>query len=200
MSLVYRFMYRIGFAPWDTDQVPGELRALVDGADALAPGRALDIGCGTGTQSVYLATNGWEVTAIDAVEQPLRRARDRAAAAGADVAWLKADVAQLAELGLARGFALFFDRGCFHGLNDRQRDAYAAAVGELAAPGATLLLMAFAPNRVPFGPGGASADEIHTRFTGWDFAPAQSDSGPDPGGPLRDVARTWYRAVRTPRS
>lgn len=196
MSLVYRVMYRLGFTPWDTGEVAAELQALVEGPDRLPPGRALDIGCGTGTQSVYLADNGWRVTGVDAVEQPVRRARDRAAAAGVSVEWIKADVALLAELGLAPGFTLFFDRGCYHGLNDGQRSAYAAAVTDLAAPGATLLLMAFARNRVPLGPAGADGSEIRDRFAAWRLAPPQSDIGPDPGGPLRDVARTWYRAVR----
>jgi 2-polyprenyl-3-methyl-5-hydroxy-6-metoxy-1,4-benzoquinol methylase len=81
MSLVYRIMYRVGFTPWDTREVPPELRALVEGADALDPGSAIDIGCGTGTQSLYLAAHGWRVTGIDDLEQPLRRARARSAAA-----------------------------------------------------------------------------------------------------------------------
>jgi cyclopropane fatty-acyl-phospholipid synthase-like methyltransferase len=196
MSLVYRVLYRIGLTPWDTGAVPDELRALVEGADPLTPGAALDIGCGTGTQSVYLASNGWRVTAVDALEQPLRRARDRAAAGHLTVDWIKADVARLADLRLAPEFDLVFDRGCYHGLNEQQRSAYADAVTDLAGAGATLLLMAFAPNRVPLAPGGASEDEIHTRFAGWQFAPTQRDSGADPGGPLRDVARNWYRAVR----
>jgi SAM-dependent methyltransferase len=197
MSLIYRALYRVGFTPWDTDAVPAELRALIEGPDRLAPGRALDIGCGTGTQAVYLAAKGWRVTAIDAVAQPLDRARDRAAASQVTVDWINADVTRLAQLGLAPGFTLVFDRGCYHGLNGRERAAYTAAATTLSAPGATLLMMAFAPNRVPLGPRGASADEIHARFESWEFAPAQRDSGPDPGGPLRDVAREWYGAVRT---
>jgi methylase of polypeptide subunit release factors len=55
MSLVYRIMYRVGFTPWDTGEVPAELRALIEGEDALDAGSALDIGCGTGTQSAYMA-------------------------------------------------------------------------------------------------------------------------------------------------
>jgi len=137
MSLIYRVMYRIGFTPWDTGVVPEELSALVEGAGALPAGRALDIGCGTGTQSVYLAQHGWRVTAIDAIDRPLARARARADAARVSVDWIKADMVELGALGIEPGLMLAFDRGCFHGLNDRQRAAYAAAVTELAAPGAT---------------------------------------------------------------
>jgi len=96
---MYRVMYTVGFAPWDTDLVPDELSTLVEGAGALPAGRALDIGCGTGTQSVYLARHGWHVSAIDAVRRPLTRARSRAQAAHVTVDWIRADVAGLGSLG-----------------------------------------------------------------------------------------------------
>ena len=77
MSLASRLMYLVGFTPWDRDEIPEALSTLVDGGDALPPGRALDIGCGTGTQAVYLARHGWQVTAIEVVERALSRARTR---------------------------------------------------------------------------------------------------------------------------
>ena len=89
MSLIYQVMYRVGFTPWDNDEIPAELAALVDGDDALPPGRALDIGCGTGTQAVHLARAGWTVTGIDAVEKPLVKARRRAASAAVAVDWIQ---------------------------------------------------------------------------------------------------------------
>jgi SAM-dependent methyltransferase len=196
MSLVYRLLYLVGFSPWDTGQVPTELSALVEGGDALPAGRALDIGCGTGTQAVYLARQGWRVTGVDAVERPLRRARVRAAANGVAVDWIRADVTRLVELGLSPGFALVFDRGCYHGLSDQERDAYAAAVTALAAPGATLLMMAFAPNRVLVGPSGADEADIVARFTGWRLDSMQADGSSAPAGPLRNVPRRWYRLRR----
>src|SRR5690349_18572863 len=104
MSLLYRLMYRVGFTPWDTGEVPRELSALIEGPGALPPGRALDIGCGTGTQAVYMAEKGWEVTAVDAVPRPLSRARARAGTAGVSVDWILADAARLHRLELATGF------------------------------------------------------------------------------------------------
>lgn len=195
MSLAYRLMYKVGFTPWDTGAVPKELQALVEGAEALTPGRALDIGCGTGTQSVYLARNGWRVTGIDAVPKPLARARAQAEVAGVSVDWVLADVARIENLGLEPGFTLLFDRGCFHGLDDAQRSAYAAGADALAAPGATLLMMAFAPNRVPVLPAGVEASEVLARFSGWELVATETDGSPGPGGPARNVPRTWYRLV-----
>ncbi len=196
MSLMYRLMYRIGFTPWDTGRVPTELSALIEGAGALPPGRALDIGCGTGTQAVYMAQKGWQVTAIDAVPRPLSQARDRARAAGVSVDWILGDVARIERLGLEPGFTLVFDRGCFHGLDDSQRAAYAAAADGLAAPGATLLMLAFAPSRIPTSPPGVEQSELVGRFAGWQLVSAQPETDGDAAGPLRNVPRSWYRLIR----
>ena len=196
MSLVYRLLYLVGFTPWDTGKVPPELVELVEGDDALAHGRVLDIGCGTGAQSVYLASQGWQVTGVDAVEKPLRQARARAQANGVSVEWRRGDVTRLPELKLTPGYSLFFDRGCFHGLSPAQHASYAAGVTELAASGATLLMMAFVRNQVPVGPSGVDEPEIVRAFSGWELASAETDSGPGPAGPLGKVPRRWYRLLR----
>jgi SAM-dependent methyltransferase len=196
VSLRYRLLYLVGFTPWDTGKVPAELIELVDGDRALPAGRALDIGCGTGTQSVYLAGKGWEVTGIDTIDKPLRQAGARASAAGATVRWIRADVTRLPDLGLTPGYTLLFDRGCFHGLNTQQRAAYATGVSQLAQPGATLLMMAFVRNNVPVGPAGVDEAEIVRTFAGWDLVSAAADSGTAPPGPLGKVSRRWYRLVR----
>ena len=197
MSLIYQVMYRVGFTPWDNDEVPAELAGVVDGDDALPPGRALDIGCGTGTQAVHLARAGWDVTGIDAVEKPLVKARRRAAATGVAVDWIRADVTRLSELGLTPGFGLFHDRGCYHGIPDTARTAYARGVTALASPGATLLLMAFARNHKLAGPSGADESDIVARFApDWQLLWARPDSGGAPPGPMRTVPRFWYRFAR----
>ena len=189
MSLRYRFMYRVGFAPWDTDAVPRGLRELVEGQE---PGRALDLGCGTGTQAAYLASRGWQTTAVDAVPRALEAARERARSRGVEVDFRRADVGRLAALGLSPGYGLVFDRGCFHDLPARTRDGYARGVAELAAPGAEFLLLTFAPNG-GVGPAGADRDEIERRFgSEWELLSEEPDSGPAPSGPMRDVPRAWF--------
>ena len=190
-------MYRVGFTPWDNDSVPRELGNLVEGPEALLAGRALDLGCGTGSQAVYLASHGWTVTAIDDVEKALRRARARGGAAGLEVDWIKADVGRLPELGLPPGYGLIFDRGCYHGLPQGARASYAHGVVELGGPEATLLLMSFDPNRKPFGPAGASQDELEERFgDAWKLVEATPATERPPKGPMADVPLTWYRFAR----
>ncbi|TMK17193.1 MAG: methyltransferase domain-containing protein [Actinobacteria bacterium] len=63
----YRWMYRTGRTPWDTGVTPPEVVDLIEGPAAVAAGRALDLGCGTGTNVRYLAQHGWEATGVDAV-------------------------------------------------------------------------------------------------------------------------------------
>ena len=67
---------------------------LVAEVAALAPGRALDIGCGEGADAIWLAERGWTVTAIDVSEVAICRAREASHPAGASVEWICGDALQ----------------------------------------------------------------------------------------------------------
>lgn len=70
----------------------GEPSSVVtDALSGMPPGRALDLGCGSGRHAVWLAGQGWRVTAVDFAAEALRQARERAAAAGVAVDWVEAD-------------------------------------------------------------------------------------------------------------
>ena len=118
----YRFMYRVGFAPWERRNVAELWRPLFEGPLALEPGRALDIGCGSGLDAVHLAGRGWQVTAVDFVDKALARARQRAAEEGVEVQWVQGDVGELERLGLEPGYSLVYDFGCIQGLPDSARE------------------------------------------------------------------------------
>jgi cyclopropane fatty-acyl-phospholipid synthase-like methyltransferase len=158
MSIAYRLMYRLGFTPWDK-VLPAELSDLMEGPDALPPGRALDMGSGKGRKAVFMAEHGWQVTAVENVASAMREARRRAAAAGVTVDFREGDVTRLEELGLEPGYSLVFDFGCYHGLNRKQRAAYGRGVSSVCAPGATLLLMGFT-KAVPPVPLGVSETDL----------------------------------------
>ena len=73
--------------------VRGEPSSIVASAlEDVPPGRALDLGCGSGRHAVWLAERGFRVTAVDFSEEALRQGRERAAEAEVDVAWVHADV------------------------------------------------------------------------------------------------------------
>ena len=175
--LKFGVMYRVGFTPWDGHALPARLTELVEGSAALPPGNALDLGCGTGDISVYLAQHGWEVTAVDFVQRALDRARAKAAAANVEVRFLQADVTRLGEYAVGTGFRLMFDGGCLHGLGDPARDAYMREVSRAVAPGARLILCAFSPGEMR-SVRGISRPEIERRFSpDWELFSGGVDSG-----------------------
>jgi len=103
----------------------------------------------------------------------------------------------LDDLGIGTGFGLLLDYGCFHGLTDDQRDAYAAGGATVAAPGATFLLNVFAPGRRGPAPRGASREEIERRFGGaWEVVWARKADWLPLPGPLRNANPSTYRLRR----
>ena len=81
----YGLSYRLGLAFWDTFDSDRVLADLIEGPAALPAGRALDLGCGTGRNSVYLARHSWNVTGVDFVEHAITLARARAVAEGMQI-------------------------------------------------------------------------------------------------------------------
>ncbi len=190
MGIAYRLMYAVGFTPWD-GPIPAPLKDMIEGPQALPAGRALDLGCGKGTKSVYMATHGWDVTGVDFVPRALKEARRRAEAAGVKIDFHQGDVTRLADLGLTPGCSLLFDFGCYHGLKREQRTSYAEGVTALAAPGATLLMMAFT-KAVPPVPSGVSESELRERFgPAWDFAWSKSNQQAGTPAMIR-AAAAWF--------
>lgn len=174
----YALFYLIGFTPWDGHALPVRLRELIEGAPALPVGRALDVGCGTGDTSIYLARHGWDVTAFDFVNKALDAARAKTAAAGVRVRMLQADVTKLDAYEVGRGFQLIVDNGCLHGLTDEGRDAYVRQITAAAATDATLVVAGFAEARRIRGPRGFNRPEIERRFGGsWELIGVSKDPG-----------------------
>lgn len=162
---VYRAAYRLGLVVWQRQAPPADLVDLVEGSSPPAPGRALDIGCGTGTDSVYLAVHGWEVTGVDMVPKALAMARRRAADAGVAPRFVNGDATRMPAAGIGDGYTLLFDFGCFHTLPDDRREAYVQSVSAVAAPGATFLLCGFTrPPRAAPMRAGMSTGEVQERF------------------------------------
>jgi len=190
MSLFYRIAYLVGFKPWDTGVTPPELVAVVEGPGELPPHTALELGCGTGTNAIYLAQHGWDVTAVDFTPQPVKAARRKAEAAGVEPRFVVGDVTQLERLGVGGGYSLIFDLGCFHSIPEAGRGGYARGVTAAAAPGATFLLFGFAPGQMRFGPIGTTREELEERFPAWTVEDATRGQG---AGPVRDMEVYWYR-------
>jgi len=193
MSVFFRAAYLFGFKPWDSGVPPPQLVSAVEGTDRLTPGRALDLGCGTGTNSVYLAQHGWDTTGVDFVPRAISAARRKAGAAGVSPRFVVGDVTRLTELGVGSDYGLLLDLGCFHSIPDTGRDAYVRGVTEVAKPGATMLLFGFVRRATPsrLGPRGLAAGEVAQRFApGWEIVAEEQ------GRPALGCDSAWYRLRR----
>ncbi|MGH3849251.1 MAG: class I SAM-dependent methyltransferase, partial [Pseudonocardiaceae bacterium] len=116
-SRLFQLFYRIGFTPWDGHELSSVLRSLIEGPAALAAGAALEIGCGTGDSSIYLARHGWQVTGVDFAAKALEKARAKAVAEHVRVDFVQADATRLSSEGVGDAYALILDFGCLHGMS-----------------------------------------------------------------------------------
>jgi len=123
---------------------------LVDEIGSLRPGRALDLGAGDGRNAIWLAIQGWQVTAVDFSQVALDRGRALATASGVRVEWQLADLLEWAP-GASRFdlVTLFF----IHLPSDERRDVYARAAAAVA-PGGTLLIVGHDRTNLVDGVGG----------------------------------------------
>jgi cyclopropane fatty-acyl-phospholipid synthase-like methyltransferase len=185
-KLLFKTFYRLGFVPWDGHPLATSLKELIEGDGALAPGTALDLGCGTGDNSIYLAKHGWRVTGVDFIAKAVEKARAKASANNLDINFARADVTKLSSEGVGSNFDLIVDNGCLHGMSPEDRDAYVREVTAVAAPDARLLLVEFITGGSYAVPGIDPA-EVERRFAAdWtllssESEPAMDHNGKDPG-------------------
>jgi SAM-dependent methyltransferase len=126
--------YQEGFLPWDTDEPDPNLVETVQRL-GLGPGRALDVGCGTGTHAVWLASLGFDVVGVDVSERAIERARARATAAPTQGRCTFTTLDFLAATPPGAPFDFVFDRGCFHVFDEPDdRARFAEQVAECLAP------------------------------------------------------------------
>ncbi|MCA9078315.1 MAG: class I SAM-dependent methyltransferase [Planctomycetaceae bacterium] len=131
--------YDAGDTPWDSGLPSREMRRIIDERD-IPPGRALELGCGTGTNAIELARRGFTVTAVDCSSLALKLARDKAASTGFDIEWIEADVQNFGE-GIDP-FGFVFDRGCYHCCRRVDLDGYLSTLTNVTQDGSQLLILA----------------------------------------------------------
>lgn len=127
----------LGKPRWDTGISPPE---LIDFLRDSPTGRALDLGCGTGTNLLTLARAGWEVTGVDLAGLSVLKARRKLRKAGYRGRIIQGSVSD--DLGLGSGYDLVLDIGCYHNLTDAERIRYRQLLQQRLAVGGTFLLYA----------------------------------------------------------
>lgn len=192
---MFWLMYLTGKSRWDTGITPPEVRSLV-ADEHIEGGSALDLGCGTGTTSIYLATHGWQVTGVDFVPAAIRKARRKAHRDGVSdrTAFVVGDVTRLRELGISRSFDLAIDIGCSHSLSSEMRERYATQLADYVRPGGTFMLYMFRPT--PNDTRGLEPDDVRTLYAPA-FELTWSDLGTDTAASRRSA---WYRLIRNKHS
>ena len=147
----YRDRYESGNTPWDVGFADFNLIESVT-YTPIAACKALDVGCGTGDNSIWLATNGFEVVGTDVSDVALNQARDKAAGANANCDFRQVDFLRSKIDGAPFGF--IFDRGCFHSFtNEDDRNKFAKNAAEHLAEGGLWLTIAGNADEDRQGPG-----------------------------------------------
>ena len=136
-KLFFTLAYWLNQLPWNTGITPPEVYAFLE---CHPPGKALDLGCGTGTNALTLAKYGWQVLGIDFVPRAIQMARRKTNRAGFDekVDFLIGDV--LAPDLIQGKFDLILDIGCFHSFSGKDVNRYKNIVSSHLAPRGSLLL------------------------------------------------------------
>lgn len=125
--------YETGETPWDTGEPDVHLVEFIN-SGALREGRALEVGCGTGTNAIWLAKKGLSVLGVDLAPLAIEEARAKAAKAELDCCFEQLDF--LNDKLTGGPFDFVFDRGCFHVFDDAgDRERFAERVASELAPG-----------------------------------------------------------------
>ncbi len=123
--------------PWDTRISPPELLQFLE---SHPPGKALDLGCGTGTNLLTMASYGWQVTGIEYAWRAVQIARGRLHASGVKGMVWAGDVTTIECV--KDHFDLVLDMGCYHGIPQHRRAVYREKLMKWLAPRGVYLLYA----------------------------------------------------------
>jgi SAM-dependent methyltransferase len=146
-KLFYAFFY-LGTPRWDTGVSPPELMTYIRNHPS---GRALDMGCGTGTNVITLVKHGWQVTGIDFIGRAIKMARRKAEMVGVQADFRLGDVTRIKDI--HGPFDLVLDIGCFHSLGVDGKIAYLHNLERLLAPNGAYLMYAFLKRHSAAGAG-----------------------------------------------
>ena len=139
MKLFYEITYRYFRAPWDLG-AREELVSLVE-SERIKPCRAIDLGCGAGANTIYLAQRGFKMTGVDYAKAAIEKAQARAKEAGVEVNFIIDDLTNLQHV--SGPFDFLLDYGVLDDLRLPQREPYLQNMLPLTRPGSRYLLWGF---------------------------------------------------------
>jgi len=194
---VYEYAEHHSKLPWAHEHPSAFLDEIVAASDA--PGKVLDIGCGGGTDSVFMAAQGWDVTALDFIPKALEMTQARAADQGLSVKTIEADITKWEPVDK---FDLVLDHGLLHNMDPVRYDDYRERVMQSLAPGGQLVILHWL-KRTPdeqqgeVGPHRASREEVNAFFAPelveHKFTFEEYDGLPESVGGTMAQAYYWFR-------
>ena len=137
--------------PWNITEPPQMLVEMVE-LGTIRPCRAIDLGCGLGNYSIWLAQQGFEMTGVDISSSAIAKAEKNASDRGVKVDFIAADLT--AGTGMAGGFAFAFDWEVLHHIYPASRIMYIENVRRLLNPGGKYLSVCFSEKDPFFGGSG----------------------------------------------
>ena len=124
--------YKDGDLPWDINEPDDNLQKLV-GSGTVFPGRALEVGCGTGTNSIWLARQGFSVLGVDIAMEAIDIANSKKDGQSLSCEFAVMDF--LRDEDFPQSYDFVFDRGCFHSFDEESdRKLFAAHVSRILSP------------------------------------------------------------------
>lgn len=150
--------YRGGRPPWEIDRPQPAVERLLD-EDAFH-GDVLDAGCGTGENTMLLASRGLHVLGVDWAAAAVEMARAKAAERSIEVEFEVADALGLGALG--RTFDTILDSALFHTFSDEARTEYVPSLASVTRPGSMLFLLCFSELE-PWGGGPRRVTQVEIR-------------------------------------
>lgn len=125
--------YQSGTTPWELDRQDSHLVRIIE-KKIVKPCKTLEIGCGTGSNAVWLHSRGFLVSAMDFSSLAIEKAKEKALTQGADIRFSVSDF--LLEKKAQPDFEFIFDRGCFHSFSDKKdRKTFAKNAARHLKPG-----------------------------------------------------------------
>ena len=181
---IFEKIYEKPGAVWTRTEPPQELVELIESGKT-KPGKIIDIGCGEGFYSIYLASKGFEVTGIDLSEKAIKYAKENAVRRGVNVRFLVMDIADLEQL--KEKFDFVLEWGVMHHIMPLQRQKYVEDVAKLLNKGGKYLSICFNEQSPEFG---GSGKRYRTSPLGTKIYYSSQDE-------LRKLFEPYFRIIKT---
>jgi len=179
--LLFQYWY-FGQPKWDTGISPPE---LLDFIEKHKPARAIDIGCGTGTNVITLAKAGWQVTGVDFAPRAIQLAKQKLKSTKTQAELYVSDATRLK--GIVGPYELALDIGCFHSIPKAGKADYLQQLQRILAPNGFWLIYGFCTSDAL--PAGTRLDEADISLISSQLTPVWRRDGFDD---KRNRSSAWF--------